>query len=258
MEELFAATWSGDPFRLFSWQHLTMLAVVFGMAVGSVVWGRRLGEAARRRVRIGAAVVMGVNIIGWQVWNVAVGLWTVELMLPLHLCSAMGVVTVFAVLTRSVTLVNLSWLLGVGGALQALLTPEVAPFGFPHYRVWQSAIAHGLLVVVPTWLVFVEQIRPTFMWVLRCLGILHVYALVVFVINWAVGSNYLYINGKPEFATVLDLLPPWPTYLLVLEVLVVCIMLLAWLGGRRWGQDEADPAWAAEPSRRLSEGGHPA
>lgn len=237
MEELFSATWSGEPFRLFSWQHLTMLAVVFALAVGSVVWGRRLGEDALRRARLVAAVVMAVNIVGWHAWNLATGLWTVELMLPLHLCSVVGIVAVFALLTRNTTLVNLSWLIGVGGALQALITPEVAPYGFPHYRVWQSAVAHGLLVIVPTWLVFVEQIRPTFKWLLRCLAILHVYALAVFAINWVIGSNYLYINGKPEFATVLDLLPPWPVYLLVLEALVLAIMGLAWLGGRRWGSE---------------------
>lgn len=252
MQDLFSANWSGEPFRLFSWQHLVMLAAVAALTAGSVVWGRRLPDDARARVRLVLGAVMATNIVGWQVWNVATGLWTVELMLPLHLCSVLGVVTVFAVWTRSVTLVNLSWLVGVGGALQALLTPEVAPYGFPHYRVWQSAMAHGLLVLVPAWLVFVEQIRPTFRWVLRCLAILHAYAAVVFVINWAVGSNYLYVNGKPPFATVLDLLPPWPTYLLVLEVLVVGIMLLAWLGGRRWHQDQVDPAWVREPA------GHPA
>ncbi|MCC2593923.1 TIGR02206 family membrane protein [Tessaracoccus sp. OS52] len=247
MADLFAPEWSGEPFRLFSWQHLTMLAVVLLVTVGSVLVGSRLSEERRRVVRLVLAAVMTLNIVGWHLWNAAVGLWTPQTLLPLHLCSVLGIVTVAALLTRSPTLTNLSWLLGVGGALQALLTPEVAPFGFPHYRVWQSALAHGLLVVAPSWLVFVEQIRPTLGWVLRCLGILHVYALVVYVVNVFVGSNYLYVNGKPGFATVLNLLPPWPTYLLVLEVILVCIMLLAWLGGRRWRERESAATWSGQP-----------
>lgn len=245
MGDIFGPTWAGEPFRLWSGDHFFMMASVAVWTAALVFAGRRMGERARRVTRWVIAAVMAINIVMWHSWAIASERWWLREMVPLHLCSVLGPVAIWGLLTRNKVASNLVWLLGVAGALQALITPEVAPYGFPHYRVLNSWIGHGLIVTAGFWLVFVEQLRPTFRWVVRCFVLLNVYALVVYFINVALGSNYLFINHKPEFTSVLDLLPPWPTYLLVLEAVVAVVMLLFWLLGRRWGnvgarwQDEA-------------------
>jgi len=42
-----------------------------------------------------------------------------------------------------------------------------------------------------------------------------------------IGSNYLFIAHKPETASLLDVLPPWPYYIAYIEVigLVMCLIL---------------------------------
>ena len=39
----------------------------------------------------------------------------------------------------------------------------------------------------------------------------------VYGINTLIGSNYLYLNHKPPTASILDMLPAWPIYLLYME-----------------------------------------
>jgi hypothetical integral membrane protein (TIGR02206 family) len=47
------------------------------------------------------------------------------------------------------------------------------------------------------------------------------------IINWLIGSNYLFIAHKPATASLIDVLGPWPWYILSLEAigLVLCLLL---------------------------------
>src|SRR5699024_1441754 len=145
-----------------------------------IVGGRKLSPASKRTVRRVAAAALLINTIGWHVWNVAVGSWHVETMLPLHLCSVMSLVAIVALWAGQAWLGVATFLIGSPGALQALLTPEVAPYGFPHYRVLQSWTQHGLLFVAGFWIVFADGHRPTFRQAAQAWAALHGLAAVTF------------------------------------------------------------------------------
>jgi hypothetical integral membrane protein (TIGR02206 family) len=54
----------------------------------------------------------------------------------------------------------------------------------------------------------------------------NLYFLFVFILNKIIGSNYLFIAHKPETASLLDVLPPWPYYILIIELLAAFFILL--------------------------------
>jgi len=56
---------------------------------------------------------------------------------------------------------------------------------------------------------------------------MNIYMLVVFFINQFIGSNYMFIAHKPETASLLDMLPEWPWYIIYLELigLLTCLIL---------------------------------
>ena len=58
---------------------------------------------------------------------------------------------------------------------------------------------------------------------------LNVYLVVVTAINYALGSNYMYTLQKPHTASLLDLLGPWPWYLLWAEFLALLLFTLLYL-----------------------------
>ncbi len=150
-------------------------------------------------------------------------------MLPLHICSVMVWASAYMLVTKNYSIYEMGYFLGIGGATQALLTPDASGYGFPHYRAFQTFIAHGLLVAIPIYMTLVEGFRPTLASFKKVFIWTNIYVFFVFFLNLAIGSNYLFIAHKPEFPTLLDILAPWPWYIFQLEAIGFAIFLLLYL-----------------------------
>jgi len=189
------------------------------LAANLALWllRRRFTPKSRRAIRLLLIAVVLIDEVGWQGWNIYAGTWRIQTMLPLHLCSAMIYVTSAALVFKRQWLRELAWFLGVGGALQALLTPELGRYGFPHFLFFQTISAHGALVAAGVFIVAVDGFRPTWQSIGRVAIIANVYMALVGLVNWTIGSNYLFIAHKPATASLLDFLGPWPWYILGLE-----------------------------------------
>ena len=132
-------------------------------------------------------------------------------------------------ITKNYRIYEFAYLLGLPGALQALLTPDAGRYGFPHFRFFQALLSHGAIITAAVYMTTVEGLRPMPWSTVRVLLIGNLGVLIVFLINRAIGSNYMYVNRKPETASILDLLPPWPWYLLYIEGMGVVMILLLYL-----------------------------
>ncbi len=242
--------YDGDPFRLFGTSHLLAIGVIVTAAVALIRFARAGGAGRRRRLRLALALSLLLNELVWHLWNLSAGWWTVERMLPLHMCSAMVWITVAALLPEKRVMYPLLYFFGTAGAAQALITPDVGDFGFPHYRFFQTMLSHGLLVTAGLWVVTVEGWRPT----LRSLGAvllgLNAYALVILWLNLRIGSNYLFVAGKPESASLMDFFPEWPWYLLLLEGLVLVICTAMYLPFRGRPSRKPTASFPSEASER--------
>jgi hypothetical integral membrane protein (TIGR02206 family) len=147
-------------------------------------------------------------------------------MLPLHLCSALVWLCAYMLISKNRLIYEFAYLIGIAGALQAILTPDLGQYAFPHYRYFQVFISHGLIIISALYMTFVEGLRPTWQSVKRVAIYGNLYFLVVFGLNFLIGSNYLFIAHKPETASLLDVLPPWPYYILIIELLAAVFILL--------------------------------
>ncbi len=58
---------------------------------------------------------------------------------------------------------------------------------------------------------------------------MNVHAPAIYFINATIGSNYLTVNGKPNTISLLDILPPWPVYILYMEAIGIITILLLYL-----------------------------
>lgn len=109
------------------------------------------------------------------------------------------------------------------------MTPDLGIYGFPHFRFFQTFISHGLIITSAIYMTVVEGFRPTWKSLLRVAIGINLYMVVIYFVNDAIGSNYLMINGKPTTASLLDILPPWPIYIIYMEVIGVVNCLLLYL-----------------------------
>lgn len=226
MDSFFSFDYTGKPFGFLEPVHIIALLFIFVLNIFLLRYKHK-DEAARRKVRVIMAVLMWVNEAGWHIWSIYYGVWSIQEHLPLHACSVLIWLAGFMLIFKNYRIYEFTYFMGIAGALQALLTPNIGIYGFPHYRFFQTFISHGLLVTSAVYMTTVEGMRPTWRSLLRVMVITNIYMFVVFFINQLIGSNYLYVAHKPPGPTLLDSLPDWPWYLIYMEVigLVMCLLL---------------------------------
>ena len=225
MRQFFAWDYQGAPFELFGRAHLAGLFALLLLNLGLLQF-KRAGDTTRARVRLTLALILWINETAWHAWKIYYNQWTVQTMLPLHICSLMVWLSGVMLVTRSYRLYEFCYFLGIGAGLQALATPDLGIYGFPHFRYFQTFLSHGLIVTAPIYMTMVEGFRPSWSSMWKTAFWMNVYSLMVFFINRAIGSNYLMVNAKPDVPSLLDLLPPWPWYILWMEAIGLATFLL--------------------------------
>lgn len=154
-----------------------------------------------------------------------------RLIAPLQLCDVAVFIAVAALLSRRQLLFELTYFWGCAGTALALLTPDIAE-SFPHHRFVLFFAQHGAIVIVAIWMSLGLGMRPIRFGALRAWLLLNVYALVLGLFNAAAGTNFMYLCAKPGSATPLDLLGPWPWYLLGSELIALSLFALLTLPWR--------------------------
>ena len=229
MDQFFVKDFAGGPFQLFSISHLIALGIILLAIASIVLFRKKLTPSQKQGLRYGAATVLIANEVAWHLWNLFTGQWTLQTMLPFHLCSVLVWLSAYMLVKRSFRIYEFAYLLGIPGALQALLTPDLGLYDFPHFRYFQVFISHGLIVLAALYMTLVEGFRPVPKSLLRVLIFSNLYMLVITGLNLLIGSNYLFTAHKPETASLLDILPPWPWYLLIIELLGIVFVGLFYL-----------------------------
>jgi hypothetical integral membrane protein (TIGR02206 family) len=249
MQQFFAYYYTGESFHLFGVPHLAALGVLL-LLILSLRPYKHAPEQTRRRIRITMGVILWLNESTWHLWNAVHGHWTLQTMLPLHACSLLIWLAGFMLIFNSYRIYEFVYFMGIGGAFQYLMTPDLGIYGFPHFRYFQTFTSHGLLLTAGLYITIVEGFRPTWSSMLRVILVMNIYMAIIYPINVLLGSNYLMINGKPATASLLDVFPPWPVYILYMEAigLITFILLYTPFLIRDW-QDKA--LAAREGSSRL-------
>ncbi len=228
MTNFFTVNYQGPAFELFGTAHFAALGASVLLNLFLLRF-KNASDSAKSAIRWMLALILVVNEIAWHYWNYVVGTWTIQTMLPLHLCSLLVWTGALMLITKNYRIYEFMYFMGIAGAIQALATPGLGKYGFPHFMFFQYFISHGLIITSAIYMTGVEGFRPTWKSILRVAVWMNIYALIVYFINSAIGSNYLMINYKPDTPSLLDLLPEWPVYILYMELIGVISILLLYL-----------------------------
>jgi hypothetical integral membrane protein (TIGR02206 family) len=229
MQQYLTSDYVGPPFELFGGGHLLSLGIVAAI-IAFLIWGwKSHDESSRRRARLWFAGTIFIVEISWHVWHLANGSWILERHLPLHTCSLGLWGSIYMLLARSYRFYEIFFFLGIAGGIQALITPNAGEFGLPHFRAIQTLTSHALLVIAMVYMTTIEGFRPSWSSIARTMVFANVYMLLVTGINVLVGGNYMYTLRKPETASLLDKLGPWPWYLFYAEFVALALFVLLYL-----------------------------
>jgi hypothetical integral membrane protein (TIGR02206 family) len=228
MAEFFAENFHGPAFEYLGDFHLAALGFLIALNLLLLLF-RNASDGTKGAVRWLLALILVGNEVAWHYWNYIYGRWTLQTMLPLHLCSLLVWTGAWMLMTRNYRVYELMHFMGIGGAIHALATPGLGNYNFPHFVFFQYFLSHGLIITSAIFMTVVEGLRPTWRSLLRVFIWMNIYAGIVYFINFYLGSNYLLINYKPDTPSLLDLLPAWPIYILYMEVIGIATMFVLYL-----------------------------
>jgi hypothetical integral membrane protein (TIGR02206 family) len=205
-----------NRFHAFSPEHFVLIALFLVVFAVLVAAGRRYGDNERfRRV---FAIAIPVFTVPMQVLQLLPGDFELGTSLPLQYCDLAWGIAAYALWSRRPWAAALTFFWGLTLTTQGIITPALAEqfpdpryfmfFGMHFLTVW----AAGYLAATgstPTWRLYRFAVAVTAAW-----------AAVVMAFNAMTGTNYGYLNGKPSSASALDLLPGWPTYVVV-EIAII-------------------------------------
>ncbi|MFQ6113106.1 MAG: TIGR02206 family membrane protein [bacterium] len=205
------------PFVLFGEQHLLVMLIIISLTIAIPLIVKRMhSELVTRNVALSLAFALLVSKAGEPIFRILTGeAWPDDL--PLHLCDIGGILAGVMLINRHYFLYELTYFWGLGGTLQAILTPDLG-HGFPHIDFFFFFIAHGLVIVGVIYATVLFKYRPTLKSIWRTFATTFFYALLILPVNLILNTNYLYLCRKPPNPSLLDYLGPWPWYLLSLAV----------------------------------------
>lgn len=215
-------------FEPFSPAHWAGMGFAVAVAALIVIFRSRLRHPKVDRIaRIGIASFLALSDLSLYVWYTATDNWGVHA-LPLQLCTMTLWISAAALLTGNRILCEAGFFLGILGATQALATPNLDET-FPGFRYFHFFLAHAAIVGAGVYLAAVADYRPGLRSVARAFLWLNLLAVPAAVANHFTGQNFMFLARKPDTASLLDLLAPWPWYILQLE-LIAAVLILVLLG----------------------------
>ncbi len=208
-------------FTAYGPSHWAVLAVFVVGAVLLVGLGRRQTDAqARLFGRVAGALLAAIYAAAFIYSLFPPGLqWSV----PLHLTDLASIVTAYTLWSQRPWAFTLTYYWGLVLSAQALITPVLTGPDFPSWPFLGFWSLHLLVVWAAIYLTWGRGMRPgwrSFRFVVAVTG-----AWVAFTLsfNSLTGANYGFLNRKPDTASLLDLMGPWPWYLVVAGTLVVAV-----------------------------------
>ncbi|MBD7985895.1 TIGR02206 family membrane protein [Sporosarcina sp. Sa2YVA2] len=230
-----------EPFVMFSTVHLVALSVFLAAVILLYRYRKKLRVApinAKRFERIAAISLFVIDGL-YYLWMIQTDRWGLASSLPLELCSISLLATILLLWTGNRHFIDFVLFAGIGGAFQAMLTPDL-DMNFPHFRFFHFFFTHAGIILTGLYYVWVRGYKPTFKSVVKAFIIINALVPAIMIVNWLVDGNYMFLQMKPVNGSLLDFLGPYPWYLLSLEVVAFCMFTLLWLVLRQWRIDSAN------------------
>ena len=230
MGKFFSVYYYGQPFKLFSETHIISLLIIFSLNILLYIFADRFKvDKTDRFYRHVLAYALITTELSFQLWCGLKGVWTPEYNLPFHLCSAATIICVIMLFKKSYPIYQIAYFWGLGGALQALITPDLSGYGYPHFVFLKYFILHGLIIISVVYMTFVHSYRLTFKSLLKAFFITNLFAIIVVPVNMLTGGNYLFLCRKPDAFTLLDYFGSWPWYIISMEIIVFIMFVILYL-----------------------------
>jgi hypothetical integral membrane protein (TIGR02206 family) len=202
-------------FKPFGIAHLTVILLTVGLPfLLALIVRRTKSRFLERSIALTISALLLVNYVAYLIVARQFGVTGWQRSLPLQLCDWAMFVIIVALWTGNRRWLEIAYFWGIGGTLQAIITPNLR-YGFPDLRFISFFVAHSGIIIGIVFLMLIYGFRPRPIGILRTFAWTEVYFVIAFTVDLLTGENYGFLLHKPEAASLLDFLSDSrPIYLL--------------------------------------------
>ena len=155
--------------------------------------------------------------------------WHIGSDLPLHMCGFSVFATSWVLIKRNKLMFELCYFWGLGGALQAILTPDATGL-VDHFYVFSFMVSHGLIILNVLYIIFVYGMVLREGALMRTIIITNVLMVPIALINYLIDANYFFLFGPPEnTASPLILTDQFPYYFFNMELMAIAVLYIIYI-----------------------------
>ena len=214
--------------------HVAALAGTAMLCMALPTLARTRPGAWTGRLSRGLAVALLASFMAYHLVVLLQGSYQADFDLPLHLTDAATVVAAVALWSYRPLPFELTYFWGLTASLLAVITPGLdSEEGFPSFFYWHYFFTHAGVVVAALLLAFGLGLTARPGAVRRMFLATAVWAAVAAAGNAVTGGNYMFLKERPETASLLDYMGPWPWYIVCAALLAVALFALLDLPFRR-------------------------
>lgn len=207
-------------FILFSWSHILFISFVVLLSIITILYASKIRNRSKK---ILVRNIFIVALIALEVWY-HVHNWTYpRFSAPLHLCSFSTILSVWFILKKDKRVYDVLFFTGILGGLVAVLLPDNNGYTYLSFRYYHFILLHTLIIIIPLYYyraydlhISLKSAHKTFLYLIIAIPI-------IYTANALSGSNYMFINDRPEI--IKSLLPIWPYYLFIFIILAYILIM---------------------------------
>jgi len=169
--------------------------------------------------------VILLNETFYYVWIGLRGQFDVSWALPVQLCDVASVASALALWFRRQLLVELTYFWGIAGTANGLLTPDISDH-WPSYPYVQYFVQHGGIPCAALFLVVGLRITPSTWAIARIYALTFVLLIADAFVNMLTNGDYMYLRRPPGVNNLLDLMGPWPWYIVGGAILALFLFIV--------------------------------
>jgi hypothetical integral membrane protein (TIGR02206 family) len=213
-------------FQPYGLPHLAVifLTIVLPFALAAIVRRTRSSRVEHGIIALLSAVLL-LNYVIYLVFIRSHGVVDWREMLPLQMCDWGMVVVIVAMWSGNQRWFEVAYFWGIGGTLQAVLTPNLR-FGFPDWRFVSFFTSHCGIIIGVVFLMLTRRYRPYPMSIVRAFLWSEFYFVITLIADELTGFNYGFLRHKPEAFSILSFLSDSrPLYLLEMHGVALLFFL---------------------------------
>ncbi len=215
------------PFHAYGTSHLVVIGLTIALPFALAAIAR--AKFAEKVVAMGLSLLLVLNYAVYLCLTHSFGAVSWKQVLPLQLCDWAMVVIIVTLWTHRRGWFEVAYFWGIGGTVQAVLTPNLA-YGFPHYRFFSFFISHCGVIIGVGFIMLAHHLRPRPFSIVRVFAWTEFYFLVTLAADALTGVNYGFLLHKPEAQTLLNILSDSrPLYLLEMHGLALAFFVALYL-----------------------------